>query len=93
VPPIILTFLSRFQKELEQLRNDVAKWQSSPDGFISPIMTPNDPSLQTGEILFAATLESDKASLDRIPPLDALADSTGLETRAPEAKSTLRERG
>lgn len=33
-------FGTRFQKELEQLKKDVAKWQASPDVFSSPLMTP-----------------------------------------------------
>lgn len=33
-------FGTRFQKELEQMKKDVAKWQTSPDAFSSPLMTP-----------------------------------------------------
>lgn len=33
-------FGTRFQKELEQLKKDVAKWQASPDVVSSPLMTP-----------------------------------------------------
>lgn len=33
-------FGKRFQKELEQMKRDVAKWQTSPDAFTSPSMTP-----------------------------------------------------
>lgn len=33
-------FGKRFQNELEQLRKDVAKWQSSPDLATSPLLTP-----------------------------------------------------
>lgn len=29
-------FGNRFQKELEQLKKDVAKWQNSPDGAMAP---------------------------------------------------------
>jgi hypothetical protein len=88
-------FGKRFQKELEQLKRDVARWQSSPDGFTSPVLAPNiteagsrmlnDMATTTGE-------ESDKASLDRIPPLDALSESTGAQARAPDAASELRDR-
>ena len=35
-------FGKRFQKELEQLKKDVAKWQSSPDGFTSPLLSPEN---------------------------------------------------
>lgn len=33
-------FGTRFQKELEQMKKDVAKWQQSPFGAVSPLMTP-----------------------------------------------------
>ncbi|KAI1205974.1 uncharacterized protein F4807DRAFT_249148 [Annulohypoxylon truncatum] len=33
-------FGKRFQKELEELKAEVAKWQNSPDGLGSPTMTP-----------------------------------------------------
>lgn len=33
-------FGTRFQKELEQMKKDVAKWQQSPEGSVSPLMTP-----------------------------------------------------
>ncbi|KAL1963366.1 hypothetical protein VTN77DRAFT_8382 [Rasamsonia byssochlamydoides] len=86
-------FGKRFQKELEQLKKDVAKWQSSPDAFTSPVLSPEVTA--TGARLLDETAISpveDKASLDRIPPLDALSDSTGVELRAPDAASTLRDR-
>jgi hypothetical protein len=39
-------FGKKFQKELEQLKKDVAKWQSSPDGAYGPFtpaaMTPGE---------------------------------------------------
>ena len=83
------------EKELEQLKRDVAKWQSSPDGFTSPILTPNimaAGSRSLNEMGSTPGDESDKASLDRIPPLDALSQSTGAQARAPDAASELRVR-
>jgi Protein of unknown function (DUF2838) len=55
-------FGKRFQNELEQMKKDVAKWQSSPDGHMwSPTIPAKDS-------------ENDKAgarrSIDQIPPLD-----------------------
>jgi hypothetical protein len=89
-------FGKRFYKELEQLKKDVAKWQSSPDTFTSPVLTPASATAMGSRILDEAAItpveESDKASLDRIPPLDALSDSTGVEHHAPDAASKLRDR-
>lgn len=33
-------FGTRFQKELEQMKKDVAKWQTSPETMNSPLLTP-----------------------------------------------------
>lgn len=35
-------FGRRFEKELEQLRKDVAKWQGSPDGMKTPLLSPEN---------------------------------------------------
>ncbi|KAI5795629.1 hypothetical protein EDC01DRAFT_652968 [Geopyxis carbonaria] len=56
-------FGKRFQKELDQLKKDMAKWQNSPD-------TPhgeNPPSLK------------DSTSVDNIPQLDSQATSSGTQ--------------
>ncbi|KAL2829730.1 hypothetical protein BDW59DRAFT_33352 [Aspergillus cavernicola] len=73
-------FGKRFQKELEELKKDVARWQSTPEGAITPT-TPatiantgkqsNDSSPQSNP--------SDKASLEKIPLLDSTGVSTAVE--------------
>ena len=89
-------FGKRFQKELEQMKKDVAKWQASPDVFISPLMTPKvteDGSVTPRE----ATQPSDgprhksESSLDKIPLLDSNASekTSGTDGSASEG---LRER-
>jgi hypothetical protein len=92
-------FGKRFQKELEQLKKDVAKWQASPDYTTSPLLTPGLPALATEQgtrlLNDAATTsaeDADKSSLDRIPTLDALSETTGAQTRAPDTASELRDR-
>ena len=70
-------FGTRFQKELEQMKKDVAKWQASPEVFSSPLMTPkpqdgaatpqpigvDDPSNKNGH-------KRSEGSIDQIPLLD-----------------------
>ncbi|KAK2752409.1 hypothetical protein FQN55_007449 [Onygenales sp. PD_40] len=76
-------FGKRFQKELEQLKQDVAKWHSSPEGSsTSPVLTADyahskphshdDMEVPQGE-------SSDRSSINRIPLLDAQAASTAIE--------------
>ena len=89
-------FGKRFQKELEQMKKDVAKWQASPEVFISPLMTPmaaedgsltpRDPT-QTSD----AFRHKSESSLDKIPLLDSNASekSSGTDGSASEG---LRER-
>lgn len=76
-------FGTRFQKELEQLKADVARWQSSPEGMTSPLLTPDIASASGARILddssTNARIEADKASLDRIPLLDSTVAATGVE--------------
>lgn len=88
-------FGKRFQKELEQLKKDVAKWQASPDYAPSPSLTPGlatDPgSRLLNDLATTPGEELDKSSLERIPTLDALSETTGAQ-RAPDAVSTLRDR-
>lgn len=83
-------FGRRFQKELEELKKDVAQWQSSPDSSTSPVMEPSNTSPGATPLPSGPT-ESDKAGLDQIPPLDPAA-STGLENTSPAEDSVLRER-
>ena len=73
-------FGTRFQKELEQMKRDVAKWQTSPDGMISPSLTPKaEPGSTTvdhrrnesgGSSNQHGYSKSD-ASVDHIPLLDS----------------------
>lgn len=70
-------FGKRFQNELEQLKKDVAKWQTSPGPVISPIVTPkvenkaNTPQThELGTSHQQIGLER-KPSIDQIPMLDS----------------------
>lgn len=93
-------FGKRFQKELEELKKDVARWQASPEGIMSPLLTPAaaTPSATQNpfEQIGAAQNGSDKASLDRIPPLDSTVTLTGAQDSRQDASqnndSTVRER-
>ncbi|KAH8694125.1 hypothetical protein BGW36DRAFT_361946 [Talaromyces proteolyticus] len=88
-------FGNRFQKELEELKRDVAKWQSSPDFTTSPALTPGlseQGSRALGDLMTTTADETDKASLERIPTLDALSNSSGAEPHVPDVASELRDR-
>ena len=52
-------FGTRFQRELEQMKKDVAKWQTSPDAFSSPSMTPK---AETGSVTPQQQLSNDETS-------------------------------
>ncbi|RKU45955.1 hypothetical protein DL546_005044 [Coniochaeta pulveracea] len=59
-------FGKRFQKELEAMRAEVAKWQNSPDShgvLVSPLLTPHERPQER------ATHGKDKSSVDEIPLL------------------------
>jgi hypothetical protein len=71
-------FGNRFQRELEALKKDVAKWQNSPQGSFGP-MTP-------GEELGERKNSIGEKEIDRIPPLEG---ATGTK---PADDSTLRAR-
>ncbi len=88
-------FGKRFQNELEQLRKDVAKWQSSPDLGTSPLLTPRaEDGAATPQPLSSAAagaidevLDGNEpqrsSSFDCIPMLDSkLGGSTGLDNGA-----------
>ena len=69
-------YSKRFQNELEQLKRDVSKWQTSPDMITSPMMTPKaedcamTPQRQSiGDALDLG--HSRSKSIDRIPMLDS----------------------
>ncbi|OJJ48561.1 hypothetical protein ASPZODRAFT_62113 [Penicilliopsis zonata CBS 506.65] len=89
-------FGKRFQKELEELKKDVARWQSSPDGLVSPLMMPDSAAAGArilDDSLNNAQLESDKASLDHIPLLDSTIAATGVDGKNGNSNdSVLRER-
>lgn len=87
-------FGKRFQKELEQLKKDVAKWQTSPSVVTSPEIMPKTPgedgsnaSLAQAMVDGAAYEDEDKrrSSFDRFPMLDSMksegSTSTTLEER------------
>lgn len=96
-------FGKRFQKELEQLKKDVAKWQASPDYTTSPLLTPglstehgsrllNDLSSTSYPEYDADDPDRPPSPIERIPTLDALSETTGAQARAPDAASALRDR-
>ena len=66
-------FGKRFQKELEQLKQDVAKWQTSPEAAMSPVQTPKaEPKSGTSPRQDSSKNEHKRhSSIDRIPMLDA----------------------
>ena len=78
-------FGKRFQKELEELKKDVAKWQTSPDimgtpdgmSKTEPLLTPQPMVPGMGQM----------GSIDRIPLLEPkVAASTGSDAGMGEAK-------
>ncbi|KAJ5902831.1 hypothetical protein N7495_003359 [Penicillium taxi] len=71
----------RFQKELEQLKQDVARWQSSPEGSNSPY-TPAT----------AAIPMEKRNSVDRIPLLDSTIAASTAVSDPQVADFTVRER-
>ncbi|RAL12299.1 glycerophosphocholine acyltransferase [Aspergillus homomorphus CBS 101889] len=94
-------FGKRFQKELEELKKDVARWHSSPEGAISPMLLPSDqgdPSSDKAQVESATAgsgAPNKATSIDTIPLLDApaAAASTGVKNAAAtDNDSTVRER-
>ncbi|KAB8246444.1 hypothetical protein BDV35DRAFT_380553 [Aspergillus flavus] len=90
-------FGKRFQKELEALKKDVARWQSSPEGTASPTILTSDSAVATGTHVLgdskgaAKNGGSDKASIDKIPLLDSTVTASGIEEAASGSPS-VRER-
>ena len=68
-------FGKRFQNELEALKKDVAKWQSSPEGVTSPLLTAEMVSSPP-----TAPAENNKTGIDSIPMLDSRQGSTGVDS-------------
>ncbi|KAJ5801273.1 uncharacterized protein N7518_003341 [Penicillium psychrosexuale] len=82
-------FGRRFQKELEQLRTDMARWQNSPEGSTSPILIPEPSPLSEA---INAHSEEKRSSVDRIPLLDT-ADVSSTDILEKDNKdSVVRER-
>jgi hypothetical protein len=76
-------FGQRFQRELEQLKKDVAKWQSTPDlmgksGLSSPILSPE---LEKTHDLETKGEDAGAISKDQIPGVDG---SIGPGSSGPE---------
>ncbi len=75
-------FGKRFQKELEQMKSDVAKWQTSPEVFSSPLLTPRaengsaTPQQQRSPELTRISGHKSESSIDQIPLLDAHSDKS-----------------
>ena len=67
-------FGKRFQKELEQMKKDVAKWQNSPGAMLSPPALPVD-----GEDMQEIDQQGHKknSSFDKIPLLDSKQTANG----------------
>ncbi|PYH90884.1 hypothetical protein BO71DRAFT_386741 [Aspergillus ellipticus CBS 707.79] len=87
-------FGKRFQKELEELKKDVARWHSSPEGANSPTLaSDNGASSEVkpqNEAGVSGNGGSDKASIDQIPLLDA--HSTGVDGSHVADNTVVRER-
>ncbi|KAE8149956.1 hypothetical protein BDV25DRAFT_118978 [Aspergillus avenaceus] len=89
-------FGKRFQKELEELKRDVARWQSSPEGANSPTVSVADNNVAAGAQILndsgavAKNDESDK-SIDQIPLLDSGAVSSAVQDATSDAPA-MRER-
>jgi hypothetical protein len=90
-------YSKKFQIELEQLKKDVSKWQTSPDTSTSPRLTPKaeDDAVTShpqsiGDALDLGVYGRSK-SIDHIPMLDSKrALSTGSDKADEDA---VRERG
>lgn len=77
-------FGKRFQNELEQLKKDVAKWQSSPEGgSTSPLLVPESGNSKLHSHDDMDVKESDSSinfAVNQIPLLDAQSASTSVES-------------
>jgi len=83
-------FGKRFQKELEELKKDVAQWQSSPESATTPLIEPSNPS-PTKMPPPDVSAESEKA-IDQIPSLESTMSSTGAQHLDSPEDSVMRER-
>ncbi|KAJ5594094.1 uncharacterized protein N7459_000302 [Penicillium hispanicum] len=88
-------FGKRFQKELEQLKKDVARWQTSPEGANSPLIFPDTPGTPAADARHAPVPMEKRNSLDRIPLLDpsaTVSTSIAVPQAPPATESIVRER-
>ena len=88
-------FGKRFQKELEQLKRDVARWQSSPEGATSPLLFPDNTGTPMADARSRLAPLEKRNSLDRIPPLDpsvAAPTSIPVFEDSGAAESVIREK-
>ena len=78
-------FGKRFQKELEELKKDVAKWQTSPDIMGTPDGMSKTEGLLTPQPMVPGM--GQMGAIDRIPLLEPkVAGSTGADAGAGEVK-------
>ena len=75
-------FGKRFQKELEQVKRDVAKWQNSPAAMFSPPTGATDPDVNTSKG------HGKRESIDKIPLLDETGQPQQDEIVHDDARST-----
>lgn len=83
-------FGKRFQNELEQLRKDVAKWQSSIDPS-SPVLAPTPDTENTQSqppLTDVLTETSQNLEKDSIPSADPRRGSTGADGLPPDASGS-----
>lgn len=88
-------FGKRFQKELEQLKKDVQRWQSSPDFANSPLILPEYTVPRSGALGAPDAPDhlEKRNSLDRIPLLDQVAAATAVDAaKSNPTESTVRGR-
>ncbi|KAL2428911.1 Glycerophosphocholine acyltransferase 1 [Exophiala dermatitidis] len=80
-------FGKRFEKELEQMKREVARWQNSPGAMMSPPTGPLDGEGQVGGTTPTTEgVEGDKSkrkSIDRIPLLDETPSQNGKDEEQP----------
>ncbi|KAG9777507.1 Glycerophosphocholine acyltransferase 1 [Exophiala dermatitidis] len=80
-------FGKRFEKELEQMKREVARWQNSPGAMMSPPTGPLDGEGQIGGTTpTSECVDGDKSkrkSIDRIPLLDETPSQNGREEERP----------
>lgn len=89
-------FGKRFQKELESMKAEVAKWQVSPDGSVSPMMTPQGEMPPSDVTMGNHAAAEPRDGVDNIPLLSEEREaqhgrSSGVDTDG-GARDVARER-